>query len=112
MPAVSGMGIHPIKLKEPGLQTGSFNFSILLRRRRESAYEANFITCLQNMLDATPTSVTRLRNVIYESFLSRIGLLFILHHLSFIIPHSSFIILPSSFFPHFQSDHTPLPGSA
>ena len=87
MPAVSGMGIHPIKLKEPGLQTGSFNFSIYSGGEEKSPYEANFITHFQNMLDATPTPPTRLRNVIYEPFLSKTnafavnGLAFILQNL-------------------------------
>ncbi len=60
--AVSGMDVCPIKLKEPVRQHWLFQ---LLRRRRE----LNCITHLQNLLDATPTSPTRLRNGFYESFL-------------------------------------------
>ena len=61
-----------IKLKEPGSHAGSFNFSVFIGGEEKLPYEANFITCLQNMLDATPTSTKRLHNVIYELFLSKI----------------------------------------
>ncbi len=57
-----------IKLKEPGLQVRLFQFFFLLGRRREITYEGNFITCLQNMLDASPTSAKRLGNGFYEIF--------------------------------------------
>ena len=59
------------KLKEPGLQVRLFQFFYFLRRRREITYEGNFITCLRKLLDATPTSPTRLRNAFYEPFLSK-----------------------------------------
>jgi hypothetical protein len=58
---------HLIKLKEPGLQAGSFNFR--LGGEEKSTYEANFITGSQNMLDAPPTSLGRLVNAFYEAFL-------------------------------------------
>jgi hypothetical protein len=60
---------HPIKLKEPGLQVRLFQFFYLFGRRREINYAGNFITCLQNVLDATPTLGTRLGNGFYEPFL-------------------------------------------
>jgi hypothetical protein len=55
-----------IKLKEPGLQTGSFNFC--LGGEEKSPYEVNFITCAKIMLDASPTSLKRLHNGFYEIF--------------------------------------------
>jgi len=58
------MGICLIKLKEPVRQHRLFQ--LLLRRRREF----NFITCPQKLLDASPTSPTRLHNGFYEPFLS------------------------------------------
>jgi hypothetical protein len=66
------MDFHLIKLKEPGLLRRLFQL-LLLRRRREItvSYEANFISCLQKLLDACPTSPTRLGNVYYEPFLSK-----------------------------------------
>jgi len=57
--------------KSQGSKSGSF---YLFRRRREITYEANFITCLQNMLDASPTSAKRLVNAFYEIFIRKTSL--------------------------------------
>jgi len=51
-------------LKEPVRQHRLFQ--LLWRRRREITYEANFITSLPNLLDASPTSTGRLHNVLHE----------------------------------------------
>jgi hypothetical protein len=46
-------------------------FQFCLGGEEKSTYEANFITCPQNLLNASPTSLGRLVNVFYEPFLSR-----------------------------------------
>jgi len=51
------------------LQAGSFNY--YLGGEEKSPYKVNCITCPQKLLDAPPTSLGRLVNVIYEPFLRR-----------------------------------------
>ena len=65
-------GRRTLKLKEPVLQTGSFNFQ---GGEEKSPNEVNCIMCLHNMLDATPTSLKRLHSAFYEPSLrsSRLG---------------------------------------
>ena len=55
-----------VKLKEPDLQAGSFNFC--LGGEEKSPYEVNFITCLKIMLDVSPASLKRYLDDSYETF--------------------------------------------
>jgi hypothetical protein len=58
-----------LKLKEPGLRPGSFNFQ---GGEEKSPCERNCIMCPQNMLDASSTPHKRLHNDFDEAFLMSI----------------------------------------
>ena len=62
--------------------------SYLLRRRRESLADVTVSSCLQNMLDVSPTSLARSLNVFHEPFLRKANLSII----NLLFPHHAFIL--------------------